>query len=56
MVAKCEGLEKESVPPALCAAAHATFSYLLPDLQSLTLETRVFFIYEGTKRHLSALS
>lgn len=61
---KCEGFEKEKMLWAWCTTAHDTCSYLHPDLQSLTLEIRVFwrvffffFTYlRGTKRHLSALS
>lgn len=34
---------------------HATFSYLLPDLKSLTTGTSVF-LFMGPKRHLSTLS
>lgn len=46
---------KRKILQAWLTAGHDTFSYLLPDLQSLAAETSVF-IYEGTTSHLSALS
>lgn len=48
-VAKCEGLEKEKILQAWHTAAHDTFSYLHPDLQSLTAETRVFLFMRGQR-------